>query len=396
MKPVRTDMERYRKDNSAAAGPAAALSDAVQRIDDPAAMAGLFATAGPGSDVFDSCSWFANFVEFGLDAGDQPHFDVVTGRDGAACLVPTCSRPDRAGPLRGRLLAGLSNVYTCRYAPPGLEALEPEAAEEAAAAWVSSIRKRNDRPTRILFEALDDRSPSLGALDRALRQGGFWVERYAHFGNWFLPVGGLDMARYWADRPAALRNTVRRKEKAMRRAHRVELEIIADVPQADRAVTAYEQVHRASWKPPEPYPRFMEGLIRRGLAAGLVRLGLLWLDAEPAAAQLWLVARRKATIFKLSHDRRHRSWSPGSILTRHMIAEALAGGGLDEIDFGRGDDPYKSDWLPQRRQRWGLAAYDPLRPCGFALAVRNLGPRAVRRLVGGGRSGDVPSRQQAP
>jgi hypothetical protein len=374
-----------------AAGASAPRVAGVQSVADPTAVAGLFAAMIPGTDAFETYPWFANFIETGLDPDDQARFDIVTAAEGPPCLFPVRSRPDRFGPFRGRLLSGLSSLYSCRFAPPGLETLAPEAAAAAAAGWVKSVRARNDRPTRILFDALDDRSQALAALDRALRESGYRVERFPHFGTWYLPVAGLDMAAYWRERPAVLRNTVRRKERAMHRAYRVDLEILTDVERADRAIAAYEQVHQASWKPPEPYPAFMAGLIRTGLAAGIVRLGLLWLDGKPAAAQLWLVASRRATIFKLSYDAHCQSVSPGSILTRHMMAEALDAGGFDEIDFGRGDDAYKRDWLPLRRQRWGLAAYDPRRPIGLAQAMRNLGPQVVRRLRG--RPPDAPAAQ---
>lgn len=364
-----------------------APAGAVRRVDDPWEIAGLFEEAGAGEDAYASVVWFANLAAHGVDAGDRVHVDIVTAPGGRLCLFPTRSRSDRLGPFRSTLIHGLSGIYSCRYAPVGLDALPAADAQATVLAWMRSIRQRNETPARLRFDAMAGGTTAFAALDRGLRQAGFWVERFAHFGNWYLPVAGLDTARYWADRPAALRNTVRRKEKALYRAYRVELEVIGDPTAAGRAVAAYEQVHQASWKPPEPYPGFIGGLIRSGLAAGMVRLGLLWLDGEPAAAQLWLIAGRKATIFKLSYDERHKHRSVGSILTRHMMAEALAGGGIDEVDFGRGDDPYKADWLPLRRQRWGLAAYNPARVDGLAGALRHLGPRAAKRLLRPGAGG---------
>ena len=353
----------------------------VRRVQDPSSIAPLFGPHGPADDVYVSYPWFANFVATCLDPGDHVRFDVVGGGEGA-CLFPVRTRPDRFGVLRGRLLAGLSTVYSCRFAPVGLDSLDDEAALAVTQAWVRSLKTGDDRPSKLRFEALAEGSPALTALERALRRTGYWVERFPQFGNWHLPVAGLAMDRYWAGRPTALRNTVRRKERALRRAHQVDIAILEDHPEADRAITAYERVHAASWKPPEPYPAFMAGLIRTGLAAGMARVGLLFLDGSPAAAQVWVMANRKATIFKLSYDEQHKDRSVGSILTYHMMAHALDGGGLDEIDFGWGDDPYKRDWLPERRQRWGLVAYNPTSLCACAQAARNFGPRLARRLTG--------------
>ena len=169
---------------------------------------------------------------------------------------------------------------------------------------------------------------------------------------------------YWASRNSRLRNTVERKERALFRAHRASVEILESPAQTARAIDLYQRVHAESWKEPEPYPNFIPSLIATGLDAGAVRVGILMVDDEPVAAQLWIVWNRRATIFKLSYAEQFARFSPGSILTRHMMRDAFSRGGLAEIDFGCGDDPYKQEWLPERRQRWMITAYDPLSPAG--------------------------------
>ena len=104
-------------------------------------------------------------------------------------------------------------------------------------------------------------------------------------------------------------------------------------------------------------------------------------DDEPVAAQLWIVWNRRATIFKLSYAEQFARFSPGSILTRHMMRHAFSRADLAEIDFGCGDDPYKQEWLPERRQRWMITAYDPLTPCGAAHTLRRYLPRLLRRRL---------------
>lgn len=356
-------------------------SPTVQSVADVAAIAPLFDKGDPGADAFSTHAWFANLAATGVDPGDVVRFDIVAGRNGCACVFPLRSGADRFGPLRGRLLSGLSSLYSCRFAPVGLDQLDEETACAVVATWLLSLRQGQARPSRIAFDGLAEGSTALAALDTGLRRAGYWVERYAHFGNWYLPTRGLSLDSYWSSRPTALRNTIRRKEKAVRRRGAVDITIHSDPSGSDQAIQDYQHVHAASWKPAEPYPEFMPGLIRTGLAAGLVRVGVLSLDGEPAAAQIWLTAHRKATIFKLSYHEAHRDLSVGSLLTRSMMAEALDGDTLDEIDFGRGDDPYKRDWLPERRQRWGLVGYSTASPCAIAQAVRNLAPRAARRLA---------------
>jgi len=348
----------------------------VVSYDSIGAAGAVLAPRGEPADAYATPAWFALLADTCLDPGERVRVDAVSDSVAGAAAFALRERPDRFGPWRGRRLAGLSNFYTCRYAPAGLT----EAADGAAlvAAWASRLRAGPDRPARVWFEALDRPSPAFEALAAGLRRAGYAVEAYPQFGNWYLAVDERDFAAYWAGRPARLRNTVDRKARALAR-HGGEIEVIAAPAAAEHAVAAFEQVHAASWQPAEPYPDFIPTLIRRGLANGSVRVGVVRLRSRPVAAQLWLGGGGRATIYKLCHDEAHKALSAGSVLTRDMIAAAFRDPAVGEIDFGIGDDPYKRDWLPGRRQRWGLVAYDLRTLCGLGLAARNLLPKVLRR-----------------
>jgi hypothetical protein len=345
-----------------------------------AAEAGLRAAlpGGPpgGGDPYLAPAWFARIAGCCLNAGERARLDLAEGPGGRA-QFPLRERNGRLGPLRVRELAGLSNYYSMRWEPPGLaEAADPAALVER---WARAVRAERPAPARLRFDALDDASPAFAGLADGLRAAGWWVEPFPQFVNRYLPVAGLSFDDYWRARPGRLRGTVDRKAKQLAKAHESRLEIVADPAEAGRAVGDYQAVHAASWKPAEPYPDFMPRLIREGLADGSVRLGFLFADGRPAAAQLWVLGGGRATIYKLSYDEAWKALSPGSILTRHMMEDALGRGDLTEIDFGWGDDPYKRDWLPEARQRWGLAAYHWRTAAGLALGVRNLGAKRLRR-----------------
>jgi len=212
----------------------------------------------------------------------------------------------------------------------------------------------------------------------SFRQAGMVVQTYFCFGNWYLPVKGLSFEKYYETLSSAMQNTIRRKTKKLEKTGRSRIEIITGELGLDQAVNAYERIYLSSWKRPEPYPNFVAGLIRTFSARNWLRMGVIYLDQEPIAAQVWIVNSGKATIYKLAHDQRFDDYSAGSILTARLIQHVLDVDGVHEIDFGSGDDPYKKNWLPQRRERWGILAMNPRSLAGCVEIVRHVGGRALR------------------
>jgi len=322
-----------------------------------------------------SADWFAVLAATALEPGDVPVMENLPGL-GAPAGMAMCYRVRRAGPFRLRTLGSLTGCYTTRFAPLGLEPA-PEMSARVAA-WAEGVRRGPGAVDRLLFEAMDQGGSGYEILVEGLRRAGWLVEPFPHFGNWYLKAEGLDFESYWSSRDGKLRSTVERKTKALEREAGLEIRIFRHADEVELAVALYETVYARSWKRNEPFPYFNHGLINALLMVGAGEVAVLLADGKPIAAQIWVFGGRRATIFKLAHDENWARHSPGSILTRDRIRAALDDGNLDEIDFGRGDDSYKRLWLPERRERWGLAAYNPTRPAGLMTAARNLGPKLLR------------------
>ena len=313
---------------------------------------------------------------------------------GTEVRVYTDERPGSmmAVPLQisksGRLncLSSLANFYSVEHeliAAPGADL------ERGLTAILSEINAERPRWSCIRFSELDPRATSYGALVRQLRGARLAVECTPGAATWYETTNELDFDRYLAARPSQLRNTWRRKRRRVRASHTLDFAFFSDGSDIQRAVSDYEQVYAASWKEREPFPEFIPGLIRLAAELGALRLGVYHVDRIPAAAQLWIVWRGTAVIYKLAHDKRLDEFSLGTLLTMDMVERILTSDTPHEINLGRGDDLYKSLWLSKRRERWGITAANLRTLDGLRLGLERELAKIYHRLRGQSTSPSV-------
>jgi len=344
----------------------------------------LLARAGARS-FYLSGPWFRNLAATALAPGETLRLYGVE-RDGRAEALLVARVGGRGGGRAPRALTGFTNAYSILYAPLLRDAAAPGPALTALAAALAAERPAWDC---VHLDSLDRDAPLFDALAAAMRGAGFLVQSYFHFGNAYQTVeGGYDA--YLKALPGQTRSNIKRGAKRLAKDHAFELDIVTGADGLDRALAAYDAIYAASWKEPEPFPDFTAGLARACAEAGSLRLGLLHVEGRPAAAQLWIVAAGQATIYKLAYDEAFKRYSVGTILTDHVLRHVIEADGVREVDFGRGDDPYKTTWMNARRERWGLMAFNPRTARGLLAAGRHkLAPALKGWLTGGGRRRDA-------
>jgi Acetyltransferase (GNAT) domain len=329
---------------------------------------------------FRSVPWFKALGASSLDEGDAVR--LYAAGDPPSLILPL-RQPARRGALRARRLTSLANFYSCDFAPLA-RAGAPRARDVAAIAGV--LRAEAPAVDLIELTSLPFPSDAFDALARGFAEAGWWLQPYFHFANWYEPTAGRSADAYLAARPPSLRNTVERKTRALAKRSDAQVALIVGDPalpadELEPAIAAYEQVYGASWKVAEPYPCFAASFIRAAAETGGLRLGLVTIAGVPAAAQIWIVWQGRATLCKLAHDERYKGLSVGSVLTWRMIQHVLDVDRVREVDFGRGDDPFKQLWMTQRREHWGLLVFNPATPRGLLAAARHLGGRRVARVL---------------
>ena len=279
---------------------------------------------------------------------------------------------DTAGP--GQRLTALSNYYTAYYTPT----LAPSVSSEELAVLVRHLLLHHRRLGSLRFEPMDPHSDGYHRLIQALELNGLVCVRYFRFANWYLPRQD-SYAHYLKGRSANQRSTIKRMTKRTTE-EGGRIEIITEPADVARGMAAYWQVYHASWKHQEAYPAFIDGLARWTAAQGALRLGLLWLNGSPVAAQLWLVINARCEIFKVAYDEAHKALSPGTVLTAALLGRVIDQDHVIEVDFLIGDDQYKRNWMSHCRERWGVLAHDPRRLVGLLGLARECAGWLLRQL----------------
>ena len=251
-------------------------------------------------------------------------------------------------------------------------AASPGADETSAALSVLCRRLRADAWSAIRLQPLDGDSGWPGLLASALRHAGWSVWPYFCFGSWYLPATGLTGESYLRLLPKKQRHTLRRMPERIEASCRREDRLYRDDDGLEQGIADYVEIYDASWRHPEQFPDFMPSLIRTAAAEGWLRLLIVRLDGEPAAAQLWFVWNRKAYIYKIAYKEKFSEYSIGSVATFAMMARVLDEEDVDEVDYLSGDDDYKRTWMSDRREYQGLSAYNraTLKGLGGDLYVR--------------------------
>ncbi len=120
-------------------------------------------------------------------------------------------------------------------------------------------------------------------------------------------------------------------------------------------------------------------IIRASADAGALRLGLLYVADEPAAMQLCVISSGTAKFLRTAYDERFKHHSVGMLVIERVVEHVIDVDRVVEVDFGVGDHSYKKDWATERRERWGIAAFNPRTARGLKAIVRHVGGGAAKR-----------------
>jgi hypothetical protein len=330
-------------------------------------MAAIWPEAGPlfSAGAERSEGWFSALASQTLGPGEEACLAVVRGKTGFTSALPLVR-------MKGGCFRALTAPYSTSFGPAALSGADAYALGEKLGKLVSR---------RLDLDAIDMGHPLNQAFSEGLNRSGLVTASYRHFANWYEDIESFES--FWATRPARVRETVRRKGRKLEAAGG-SFSILSAPDEIKQGISRYGDIYADSGKAPEPHPQFMGLMIEKLATRGDVQLGLLSIDGKAVAAQLWLVRGRDATIFKLAHRPEFSRFSPGTLLTHWMFSQLVPALNLKRVDFGRGDDRYKRDWLRFCTFRRGIIACNPTSLAGLRDIAIDIfptwGARMMRRV----------------
>jgi Acetyltransferase (GNAT) domain len=339
----------------------------------PPAYAKLFADAEAQSYYF-GLDWLRLLAKYGLDSNERIFVHALENAEGTPVLALPV-RVSRANSSE-RQHESLANYYTSLFSP--IYSQFDDIARQAFSTLPAVLRQASDFDSINLRSMAHD-SEEFKTLFKAFGASGWIAQEYFCFGNWYLEVNGRSFAEYCESLPSVARNTIKRKSKKFEAAKGT-LEIVTSCENLEKYIDDYTKIYNSSWKTEEPFPHFVPELIRLSARRGWLRLGMAYVDGEPAAAQIWITQNGTANIYKLAYDEKFQQLSAGTVLTSLLFQQALDTDKVHTVDYLTGDDAYKRDWMSHRRERWGILAFNARHARGLVGAMVHVLPHHIKRL----------------
>ena len=245
---------------------------------------------------------------------------------------------------------------------------------------IDGVRERLGKGAVIEFNYLDQKAESTALLIRALRSAGLITLTYYHELVRYEDVRKMDFDNYLGQRSAGIRREYGRKGRRLAKHFKLEQVVYGDDSQLDRVLDEYQDIYAKTWKKPERFPQYIPELIRHGLAKQQIRVAMLYLDGQPVATEVYILFNGQATSYKGGYDPAYKKYSPHSVLRIFAFKHLMEVDGVNEIDFGYGDHPYKKDWFSQKRWLVGVLAFNPRSLMGWKLLLAHFRRKFMVKL----------------
>ena len=320
--------------------------------------------------LFSRWSWHALFEVHICNDNFRP-FTFVFSRGEKNFILPLAQQTIDSA----KQLNSLSNYYSPFYKMVGNSVVTEQDHYDAMSACEAALKKYD------IINLLPLYHQDAVTWLKALSAIGFDCLIYQHSVNWYHD-GIKDLEHYWSLRPSILRNTLKRKKKKLDKTGEYSTTIIEpdSIESLHKYLADYHLVYNDSWKKSEPFSDFIDAVVLNAWQQNELRLGLVYHQDNPVAAQIWFVNGDTAYIFKLAYRESYAKTSVGTVLTAALIEQVIEKDKVSCIDFLTGDDGYKKDWMQGSRVLYGIKACNKRTFQGNKHRIKNCIAKVRQRL----------------
>ena len=210
----------------------------------------------------------------------------------------------------------------------------------------------------IELDTLPEEQNAFDAVQRAIVYAGLEYRSYFCTGNWYLDKITYPSTEYFNRQPHPFRKQIENKKKRLNKLDNWRVEINSYSASLDNHLDLYDQLRAISWKSPEKDKQFNRDFAKLAAKKRWLRLSILFSGDIPIASQKWIVSNKTAYIWSLVYDFGYKKYSPGAILSSEICKCVIDRDRVVEIDYMKGDEPYKKYWTPKRRERKGVTIFN--------------------------------------
>jgi CelD/BcsL family acetyltransferase involved in cellulose biosynthesis len=195
------------------------------------------------------------------------------------------------------------------------------------------------------------------SFDEVISNSGLEYRTYFCFNNSYLNEIKYNFNQYFENLPKNLHRNVQRYEKKLKGIGKLRFEMRTNDEDIDYYLDLYDEIRAKSWKAVERDKIFNREFVRYTAKKGWIRLSFLYVDTVPVAAAKYLVWDKTAFGIDSIYDESYAKFSPGGVLTSKIFQYVIDIDRVSEIDLGRGDEPYKMEWVAYKKEIKGITVF---------------------------------------
>lgn len=270
--------------------------------------------------------------------------------------------------------------WTHPYAPLGTPLVHRDMAEPVISAWLDHVAHDPDLPDLILMRLLAEEGPFAAALASVLARQGCEAKSFDRYQRAVL-VPGDNRAHYFERTMTGERHRrLRRQRRRLEQLGPVNLAEAQSGAEMERGLDQFLALEAAGWKgragTAALHNADVHHFLQRAIAAlgseGKASVHRLLVNGNAVAATITLKSGQTAWGWKVAHDERYATYSPGLLLIAALTESLLADPAISRVDSCAvaADTTTKQLWGERLTMADCLAAADAGAEFSFALASR--------------------------